>query len=91
MASCTPQGASLLFGWRRGGRFTKGIGEKLPIAYQKFWNEWKVQVPTPVHYIPENAGEKFKRNSVTGEVSQNQIVPLPLLSIPEEHSGDYSD
>lgn len=91
MAACTPQGASLLFGWQRGGRFAKGIGEKLPMAYQKFWSEWKHQLPSPVHYVPENVGETYKRDEATGLVKQNQNVPLPLLSVPEEHSGDCAN
>lgn len=87
MAAFTPQGASLLLGWRRPGRFTKGLGQKMPAAYKKFWDEWKVQKPAPVHFVPQAAGEVYRRSEHTGQVKLNQNVPIPLMSVPEEHAG----
>lgn len=90
MAAFTPQGAGLLRGWQRIGRFDTEMGQKLPLAYQKFWNEWRVQKPAPLHFIPENADQVFKRNDATGQVNLNQNVPIPLKSIPEEHQGNVA-
>lgn len=85
MASSTSQGAALLNGWRRTGRFDKGLASKLPAAYIKFWREWKVQTPAAVHYVPKEGN--FERNEVTGEVHPIQNVPLPLQRVREENFG----
>jgi len=47
------QGVKLLNGWKRPGRFDKGLGAQLPEAYRKFWREWKLTTPAAVHYIPK--------------------------------------
>ena len=47
-------------------RFSQGVAARLPEAYKKFWDEWQVKQPAPVHYIPEEG--KWKRNPDTGEV-----------------------
>ncbi|XP_055639274.1 39S ribosomal protein L28, mitochondrial [Toxorhynchites rutilus septentrionalis] len=85
MASATPQGASLLYGLRKSKKFTKGLGAQLPAAYKKFWDEWKIQQPAAVHYVPKNG--MFQREDLTGLVTPIQNVPLPLIDPPESHEG----
>lgn len=85
MSAGTPQGASLLYGWKRVNRFDRGLGARLPAAYKKFWREWKSQQPAAVHYVPKEG--RFERNEVTGEVLPIQNVPLPLKKVPEENDG----
>ncbi|KAK7863564.1 hypothetical protein R5R35_011187 [Gryllus longicercus] len=58
-------------------------GEVLPEAYKKFWREWKIQKPKPVHYIAEPG--RWKRNPETGEVSKVQNVPIPLKFPKDSH------
>lgn len=48
------QGANLLYGLRKSKKFTQGWGAQLPVAYKKFWDEWKNQQPAAVHYVPKN-------------------------------------
>ena len=43
-----------------------GEGAKLPDAYKKFYTEWKLTEPLPVHYTPEEG--KWKRDPETEEV-----------------------
>lgn len=85
MAHSTPQGATMLNGWRKLNRFGSGLGARLPEAYKKFWYEWKVQEPAAVHYIPKEG--MFERNEVTGIVTPVQNVRIPLQRVPEEHLG----
>lgn len=85
MASGTPQGAQLLTGWVRPGRFDKGLASKLPEAYKKFWREWRSTLATAVHYIPKEG--RFERNEITGTVLPVQNVRIPLKSVPEENEG----
>ena len=85
MSAGTSQGANLLYGWRKLGRFETGLGPRLPAAYQKFWREWKSQRPAAVHYIPKEG--KFERNEVTGIVTPIQNHHLPLKRVPEENYG----
>lgn len=69
------QGASLLYGLRKSKKFTKGWGAQLPAAYKKFWDEWKLQQPAAVHYVPKDGKlmsmlkwpdvPRFSRNSST--------------------------
>lgn len=47
-------------------RWSKGIGAELPQEYKKFWREWKIQIPTAVHYIKQEG--KYVRNEETEEV-----------------------
>ncbi|XP_067012370.1 large ribosomal subunit protein bL28m [Anabrus simplex] len=76
MGTRLKQGLRLLY-VKKPGRFDPGEpGERLPEAYRKFWHEWKVQKPQPVHYIPEPG--KWKRNPKTGEVTPVQNVPIPV-------------
>jgi len=75
----------LLYGWRRVSRFETGLGARLPVAYQKFWREWKNQKPAAVHYIPKEGS--FERNEITGQVTPVQNVPIPLKKVPEEDDG----
>ncbi|XP_058450691.1 large ribosomal subunit protein bL28m [Malaya genurostris] len=85
MASATPQGANLLYGLRKSKKFTEGLGAQLPLAYKKFWDEWKHRQPAAVHYVPKDG--MFQREDVTGLVTPIQNVPLPLIVPPEAHKG----
>lgn len=85
MASATPQGANLLYGLRKSKKFTDGLGAQLPVAYKKFWDEWKNRQPAAVHYVPKDG--MFEREDVTGLVTPIQNVPLPLLFPKEAHKG----
>uniref|UniRef100_A0A336LZ28 CSON005622 protein n=1 Tax=Culicoides sonorensis TaxID=179676 RepID=A0A336LZ28_CULSO len=76
-----PQGRNMLYGYQKFGRLDSIAGRTLPEAYRKFWNEWKVQEPTAVHYIPKEG--KYKRDPETGLVTPIQNVKIPLL-FPEE-------
>lgn len=60
-------------------------GEHLPQSYKKFYKEWKLGKPQPVHYIPHQ--EKWSRNPNTGEVTPLQNTPIPLHFPPESHHG----
>lgn len=71
--------------FKKPDRFSKGVAARLPEAYKKFWNEWKIKEPVPVHYIPEPG--KWKRNPDTGEVFPVQNVPIPLIFPKESHQG----
>ncbi|KAJ6646197.1 39S ribosomal protein L28, mitochondrial [Pseudolycoriella hygida] len=83
MASSTPQGAKLLYGFRRPNRFS-GKGSLLPQAYMKFYKEWKTK-PTPVHYIPKEG--LWERNGLTGVVTPIQNIPLPVLKVPQQNEA----
>lgn len=85
MASATPQGANLLYGLRKSKKFAKGWGAQLPVAYKKFWDEWKNQQPAAVHYVPKDG--MFEREDITGKIIPIQNVPLPLIDPPEAHLG----
>lgn len=85
MSHSVPQGANLLKGWQKLGRYDTGLSTRLPEAYRKFFKEWKETTPAAVHYIPKEG--RFERNPVTGEVNPVQNVPVPLKLVPEEHDG----
>ncbi|XP_046394642.1 39S ribosomal protein L28, mitochondrial [Ischnura elegans] len=59
------------------------LPKRLPLAYKKFWNEWKVKEPTAVHWIPRT--ERWKRDPETGEMSLVQNAPIPVL-YPNQHN-----
>lgn len=80
------QGAKMLYGIKRFGRFDRGPGARLPEAYRKFWREWRETKPAAVHYIPPGE-ETWQRNEVTGEVNLNQDIPLPLKFPKELNEG----
>lgn len=42
-----------MYNFQKPSRWSAGIGLELPEAYKKFWREWKLTTPTPVHYIPK--------------------------------------
>lgn len=85
MATGSSQGAQLLTGWIKAGRFDKGLAAQLPDAYKKFWREWRSTLATAVHYIPKEG--KFERNEITGLVTPVQNVRIPLKAVPEENEG----
>ncbi|XP_030555071.1 39S ribosomal protein L28, mitochondrial [Drosophila novamexicana] len=85
MAHATPQGVKLLNGFKRPGRFEKGLGAQLPDAYKKFWREWKLTKPAAVHYIPKES--EWERDEVTHAIKPIQSIPLPLIDTPESHQG----
>ncbi|XP_071452584.1 large ribosomal subunit protein bL28m isoform X2 [Hetaerina americana] len=64
-------------------KYGEELPKRLPEAYKKFWNEWKVKEPTPVHWIPR--AEKWIRNPEHGVVSLVQNVPIPV-KYPKEHN-----
>lgn len=64
--------------------FSRGPPSKLPEAYRKFYEEW-IAPQSPVHYI--NDPDKWKRNSLTGEVTPVQNVPIPVRLPKEAHTG----
>ncbi|XP_055596661.1 39S ribosomal protein L28, mitochondrial-like [Uranotaenia lowii] len=85
MAHATSQGSNLLHGLRKSDKFTKGWGAQLPVAYKKFWDEWRNQQPAAVHYVPKDG--MFQRDDLSGLVTPIQNVPLPLIDPPEAHQG----
>ncbi|XP_017857559.1 PREDICTED: 39S ribosomal protein L28, mitochondrial [Drosophila arizonae] len=85
MAHATPQGVKLLNGFKRPGRFEKGLGAQLPEAYKKFWREWKLTKPAAVHYIPKES--EWERDEVTNAIKPVQSIPFPLIDTPESHQG----
>lgn len=85
MALATPQGPSLLHGFKQASRFDKGLGAQLPEAYKKFWKEWKHQKPAAVHYIPKEG--EWERDEVTNEIKPVQNVPIPLIDPQEANQG----
>ncbi|XP_003700310.1 mitochondrial ribosomal protein L28 [Megachile rotundata] len=66
-------------------RWTKGLGAELPEEYKKFWKEWKLQQPSPVHYIKQEGS--YIRDETTEVVRPVQNVPLPLRYPKEFHEG----
>lgn len=74
-----------LVNFNKPDRFSNGVAARLPEAYKKFWNEWKVRRPTPVHFIPEPG--KWKRDPETGVVTPVQNISIPLLHTNESHKG----
>ncbi|XP_021193373.1 large ribosomal subunit protein bL28m [Helicoverpa armigera] len=71
--------------FKRKSRFDIGIASELPVAYKKFWREWKILKPAAVHYIPQEG--KWKRDDLTGEILPIQNVPLPLKYPAEINEG----
>ncbi|OXU30840.1 hypothetical protein TSAR_012644 [Trichomalopsis sarcophagae] len=65
-------------------RWSNGIGAALPEEYKKFWIEWKVLKPAPVHYIPK-PGRWEKKPS--GDILPVQNIPLPLKYPKEIDQG----
>lgn len=80
------QGAKLLHGIKRFGKFDRGPATRLPEAYRRFWKEWQETKPTAVHYIPPGE-ERWQRNEMTGEITPNQDISLPLKQPQELHEG----
>lgn len=66
-------------------RFRNGIGAELPESYKKFYNEWKIQKPKPVHYI-ENP-KKYEWSDHHGRVLPVQNHALPLRYPKQMHEG----
>lgn len=61
------------------------IYKKLPEEYKKFYIEWKLTTPKPVHYIHEEG--TYVKNEETGEVLPVQNVPIPLSESNLEDEG----
>ncbi|XP_069679165.1 large ribosomal subunit protein bL28m [Periplaneta americana] len=74
-----------LLNFAKPDQFSNGVAARLPEAYKKFWNEWKVRQPAAVHYIPEPG--KWKRDPETGVVTPVQNTPIPLVHTKESHKG----
>lgn len=81
----TPYCTQKLYYIPKPSRWTKGIGAELPEAYKKFWYEWKIREPVPVHYIKEEG--KYKRDEKSGQVYPVQNVPIPLMYPKELQTG----
>lgn len=81
MAHKTFEAAKRVYYMQRPNRWQNGIGAALPEAYKKFWREWKLQKPAPVHYIKEEG--LFKRDETTGKIFRVQNIPIPL-KFPKE-------
>ena len=66
MASATKQGAQLLNGWKKLGRFDTGLAAELPQSYKKFWNEWKTQLVNNSHIflIKMSITENFELTTI---------------------------
>lgn len=62
-----------------------GIYKKLPEEYKKFYREWKLTTPKPVHYIPREG--TFYKDEETGQVRPVQNVPIPLSESNLEDDG----
>lgn len=82
--------ASRIASARRIYKFNKGSiidneASHLPSSYKKFYEEWKLNRPQPVHYIPPQT--EWQRNEETGEIKRIQDVPIPVLFPPESHEG----
>lgn len=75
----------MLRGWQKLGKYDVGLATRLPEAYKKFYNEWKLTQPAAVHYIPKEG--RYERNPLTGEVKPVQNMHIPLKTVPEEHKG----
>lgn len=71
---------------KRFGRFDRGPASRLPEAYRKFWKEWRETTPAVVHYAPEG-DSMWKKNELTGEITPNQEIPLPLKYPKELNEG----
>ncbi|XP_057336699.1 39S ribosomal protein L28, mitochondrial [Microplitis mediator] len=74
-----------LYYFPRPDKWTTGAGPELPEAYRKFWHEWRVQQPAPVHYIPEEG--KYKFDELLGLPVPVQNVPIKLLYPKELDEG----
>jgi len=79
------QGVQRLYYMPKISRWSKGIGAELPEEFKKFWKEWKLQQPAPVHYIKQEGN--YVRNEETEEVYPVQNVPIPLLYPKEIDDG----
>lgn len=76
---------SILYKYPRPNILSQEIFKGLPAEYIKFYEEWRLTTPSPVHYIPKEG--KWERNPVTGEVRKVQNVPLPLKYPKEINDG----
>jgi len=83
MASRVNQ-AYRLYKFKQGDLLTTE-GSHLPESYKKFFREWKLTKPKPVHYVPPTS--KWVRDEATGQVKRVQDVPIPVIYPPESHLG----
>ncbi|KAJ8675504.1 hypothetical protein QAD02_011290 [Eretmocerus hayati] len=70
------EAAKKLYYFKKPSRWDKGIGAELPEAYKKFWKEWKLTEPTPVHYQPLDFKYKLAHDGATVVPVQNTPIPL---------------
>ncbi|XP_043477979.1 39S ribosomal protein L28, mitochondrial [Leptopilina heterotoma] len=70
-----------LYRFREPNRWQKGLGVYLPKEYKKFFNEWKLKKPQPIHYIPREG--RYYRDEKSGLIQPVQNVPIPL-KFPKE-------
>lgn len=62
-----------------------GIYKNFPEEYKKFYREWKLTTPKPVHYIPQEG--TYYKNEENGMVYHVQNVPIPLSGSNLEDVG----
>jgi len=62
-----------------------GINKKLPDAYKKFYTEWKLTTPKPVHYIAQEG--TYYKDEETGQVKKVRNIPIPLSESNLENEG----
>lgn len=58
--------------------FDTEIASKLPESYRKFYAEWKMEKPKPVHYVEEPG--RYKKNA------QGVVVPVINYPIPSKYT-----
>ncbi|XP_014227933.1 39S ribosomal protein L28, mitochondrial [Trichogramma pretiosum] len=74
----------LLYKFPKPNRWQQGIGAELPEAYKKFWKEWKLDRPKPVHWIDKEG--KYERWT-DGTIRPIQNVDIPLKYPKELDKG----
>ncbi|XP_051160635.1 39S ribosomal protein L28, mitochondrial [Leptopilina boulardi] len=74
-----------LYYYKKTNKWTKGLGVYLPNEYKKFYNEWKIQEPEPLHYIKREG--RYYRDEKSGLIHPVQDYPIPLKFPLEADEG----
>ncbi|RZF38535.1 hypothetical protein LSTR_LSTR006130 [Laodelphax striatellus] len=59
--------------------------KRLPEAYKKFYKEWRLTLPSPVHYKPKQG--KWEKNINSGQINPVQNIPILPLYPVESNEG----
>ncbi|XP_039280635.1 39S ribosomal protein L28, mitochondrial-like [Nilaparvata lugens] len=59
--------------------------KRLPDAYKKFYKEWRMTLPSPVHYVPKQG--KWEKNPKTGVITPVQNIPILPVFPRESNQG----